>query len=147
MSDRARHPQSAPSTVAMALLLACSIGLGGCANMSDTVTSAFADPAKYDLYDCKQLQAERKRLTLRAAELRGLMAKADTGTGGAVVGEIAYRNDAISTSASAKLADEVWDRNKCVAVPEKPGAATVSPDAADDSRILPPRPKQPGSIY
>jgi len=146
MSDRRRHPQPASRIVALALLFACGIGLGGCANMSDSVTSAFADPAKYDLYDCKQLQAERKRLTLRAAELRGLMAKAETGTGGSVVSELAYRNDAISTRGSAKLADEVWDRNKCVAVADKPGGLPASPAATDDSRILPPQPRQPGSI-
>ena len=28
--------------------------------MSDTMSTAFADPAKYDLYDCKQLETERK---------------------------------------------------------------------------------------
>ena len=27
--------------------------LSGCAGMSDNMTGAFADPAKYDLYDCK----------------------------------------------------------------------------------------------
>src|SRR3954471_12039926 len=100
MSDCRRRLQPVSSVVTLALFLACGNGLGGCANMSDTVTSAFADPSKYDLYDCRQLQAERKRLTLRAAELRGLMAKAETGTGGSVVGELAYRNDAISTRAS-----------------------------------------------
>src|SRR3954451_2898348 len=147
MSDRARPPQPASSPVTLALFFACGIALGGCANMSDTMTSAFADPAKYDLYDCKQLQAERKRLTLRAAELRGLLAKAETGTGGSVVGELAYRNDAISTRASAKLADEVWDRNKCVAVAEKPGALPSSPAVTDDSRVLPPQPRQPGSLF
>ena len=43
------------------------------------------------------------------------MAKAETGTGGSVVGELAYRNDYISARASAKLAEETWQRNKCVA--------------------------------
>src|SRR4051812_18382150 len=148
MSDRARSPQPASSTVTLAVLFAFGAGLGGCANMSDTLTSAFADPAKYDLYDCRQLQAERKRLTLRAAELRGLMAKADTGTGGSVVSEVAYRNDAISTRASSKLADEVWDRNKCVAVAEKPNAVSGLPPPTDDSRILPPQlPKPGGSLF
>ena len=63
----------------------CGHERGGC--------TAFADPAKYEFYDCKQLEGERKSLAGRAAELQGLMAKAETGAGGAVVSEVAYRND------------------------------------------------------
>ena len=72
------------ATVSVALL-ALGIVLSGCADMSDSMTVAFADPAKYDLYDCKQLEPERKSLATRAAELQGLMAKADTGVAGPVV--------------------------------------------------------------
>ena len=79
------------------------------------VSGAFVDPAKYDQFDCKQLETERKALATRTAELQGLIAKADTGVGGSVVGELAYRNDYISARASAKLAEEVWQRDKCVA--------------------------------
>ena len=77
------------------------------------MTPAFADPAKYELYDCKQLEAERKTLANRAAELQGLMAKAETGVGGSVVAEFAYRNDYISVRGQAKLADEAWRQNRC----------------------------------
>jgi hypothetical protein len=122
MIDR-RHTVPSPSrAVAMALLLGLAINLGGCADMSEGAMSAFADPAKYDMYDCKQLQDARKSLAVRAAELQGLMAKAETGVAGSVVAEVAYRNDYITTRASSKLADEVWRRNNCVAVPDKPTA-------------------------
>jgi hypothetical protein len=111
---------------AMAIaLLALGVGLGGCAAMSDSMTSAFADPAKYDLYECKQLESERKNLASRAAELQGLMAKAETGAAGPVVAELAYRNDYISVRGQAKLADEAWRRNKCHDSP--PDAATGAP--------------------
>jgi hypothetical protein len=104
--------------------------------MSDTVTSAFADPAKYDNYDCKQLEGTRRALAIRAAELQGLMAKAETATGGTVIAEVAYRNDYISTRASANLAEEVWRRNNCIATLEKAGA-TVSEPSAPRSRDAP----------
>ena len=39
--------------------------------MSETIAPAFADPAKYELYDCKQLEAERKSLANRTADLQG----------------------------------------------------------------------------
>ncbi len=61
---------------APAALLALGLALSGCAEMTDSASLAFADPAKYDLYDCKQLENERKYLANRAAEFQGLMAKA-----------------------------------------------------------------------
>ena len=59
------------------------------------------------------------------------MAKAETGVGGSVVSELAYRNDYIAVRGQTKLADEAWQRNKCVATiqaaPDIPlGQATVS---------------------
>jgi hypothetical protein len=112
----------AAATAALLLAAGLCASLGGCANVGDSmVSSAFVDPAKYENFDCKQLEAERKALATRTAELQGLMAKAETGTGGAVVSELAYRNDYISARAQARLADEMWQRNKC---------ATTSPAAA-----------------
>ena len=121
-------------------LLGLAIGLNGCANMSDSVTSAFADPAKYDLYECKQLEPERKSLAARAAELQGLMAKAQTGVAGPVVAELAYRNDYIAVRGQAKLAEEAWQRNKCVATLEKPAqaAAASTPPAKKTKRAKSP---------
>jgi hypothetical protein len=130
MIDCRHDVRSAPGAVALLLLLGLGVGLGGCAGMSDSAMNAFADPAKYDNYDCKQLQDARKALAVRAAELQGLMAKADTGVAGPMVAEIAYRNDYIATRASSKLADEVWQRNNCVEVPDKPGATPQPAPAA-----------------
>src|ERR1700704_6073668 len=109
-------------------LLVLGVGLNGCADMSDSMTSAFADPAKYDLYECKQLETERKSLATRAAELQGLMAKAETGAAGPLVAELAYRNDYIAVRGQTKLADEAWQRNKCVAT--NPAAPDVSSSSA-----------------
>ena len=114
------RPLPLAAVTAMALLV-LGAGLSGCADMSDSMTSAFVDPAKYDLYDCKQLESERKSLATRQAELQGLMAKADTGVAGPVVSELAYRNDYISVRGQSRLADEAWQRNKCH--PSTPAAA------------------------
>src|ERR1700761_1888961 len=122
------------AAAAMALLV-LGVGLGGCAYMGDGMLSAFADPAKYEFFDCKQLEAERKNLATRAAELQGLMAKAETGTGGTIVGEVAYRNDYISARAKAKLVEEPWQRNKCHETPPPAAspAAPAAPPAKDKS--------------
>jgi hypothetical protein len=128
-------PRLFPPPLRAAIVLAVlGIGLAGCAEMSDGMTTAFADPAKYDLYDCKQLEAERKTLATRAAELQGLMAKADTGVAGPVVAELAYRNDYVSVRGQARFADEAWRRNKC----HEAAAAPAPP--APIAKGAPPRP-------
>jgi hypothetical protein len=117
-----------PRAAAAAALLGFSVAISGCAQMGETMSSAFVDPAKYDLYDCKQLETERKAQATRAAELQGLMAKAETGVAGPVVAEVAYRNDYISVRAQQKLAEEAWQRSKCrETVPDTP--ITVVPPA------------------
>ena len=126
--------RAAPVLAWLALGGALSVGLGGCADMSDSMTSAFADPARYEFYSCKQLGDERKNLATRSAELKGLMAKADTGVAGPVVAELAYRNDYISQRAMAKFAEEAWRRNKCQdAAPAAPTPAAAAPPASDKS--------------
>lgn len=115
-------------------LLIMGGGLCGCANLGDgAVSGAFVDPAKYDLYDCPQLDAQRKSLALRTAELQGLIEKAHRGVAGTAVAELAYRNDYITTRASAKLADETWRRNKC----DQASAAQETP--ASEPHVAPRR--------
>jgi hypothetical protein len=134
MIVRISHSQLLPRAVVAMALLVLGLALGGCANMSDSMTSAFADPAKYDLYECKQLETERKNLANRSAELQGLMAKAETGAGGSVVAELAYRNDYIAVRGQARLADEAWQRNKChetaPGAPAAPATPLANPRAA-----------------
>jgi hypothetical protein len=131
MITRIAHRQPLPRTAFAVALLALGGGLAGCAGsmseMGDNMTTAFADPAKYEYYDCKQLETERKSIASRLDELRRLMAKADTGVAGPVVAELAYRNDYISYRGQAKFADEAWRRNKCVETPPgTPGAASAA---------------------
>jgi hypothetical protein len=128
MIDHIHASRRGPRGLSAAVLLVLGAGVSGCADVGDSFASAaFVDPAKYELFDCKQLEAERKQLQTRTAELQGLIAKANTGTGGAVVGEMVYRNDYISARAQAKLADEMWLRNKCVATTPGPASAPAAP--------------------
>jgi hypothetical protein len=109
------------------VLLTLGAALSGCADMSDGMTSAFADPAKYNLYDCKQLETERKALATKMAELQGLMGKAQDGFAGPVIAEVAYRNDYIALRGQKKNADEAWAINKCHDSPPAKTAATPAP--------------------
>jgi hypothetical protein len=131
-----RPPRRA--VIAMTLLV-LGTGLGGCANMGDSMTTAFADPAKYELYNCKQLEAERKNLATRAAELQGLMAKAQTGFAGPVVSELAYRNEYLSVRGQAKFAEDAWQSNKCHASPPAAAAPPASSAPPADAKGAPKR--------
>ena len=132
-----------PRAVAALSMLALGAALSGCADMSDGMTTAFADPAKYELYDCKQLEAERKALANRAAELQGLMAKAETGVAGPVVAELAYRNDYISVRGQMKFADEAWRKNRCR---EGAVSSTPAPPVRPDFKPAPPS-RSGGAVY
>ncbi|MCK1652379.1 twin-arginine translocation pathway signal [Bradyrhizobium sp. 149] len=129
-----------PVRTLLPLALLCA-ALGGCASVSDTISPAFADPARYDLWDCKQLAPERKNLVKRIADLERLMAKAETGAGGAVVVELAYRNDYIAARGQQKLMEETWAKNRCresdmeaAEPPAKPAAPPAPAVAAKPSR-------------
>jgi len=138
MSVRFPRRPKLPRAAAVIALLVSAAGVSGCAQIGDSVPSAFADPAKYELYDCKQLENERSNLKTRAADQEKLMAKAETGVGGTVVSEMVYRNELISIHAQQKLADQAWRSNKChesppdtpaVAVPAAPTPAAKGPRA------------------
>lgn len=109
--------------------------------MSDTISPAFADPAKYELYDCKQLETERRSLATRTAELQGLMTKAETGVAGPVVAEVAYRNDYIALRGQSKLADEAWQKNRCQEPKPEARPAPVPPSIASAPAAKGGRPK------
>jgi hypothetical protein len=150
MIVRIAFSQSLPRAAPAVALFVLGIGLSGCADMSDTLTTAFADPAKYDLYDCKQLETERKALASRAADLQGLMAKADTGVAGPVVAELAYRNEYVSVRGQARFADEAWQRSKCHASPPAAPATGAQPAAsAPPANVRGARPpmRSGGTVY
>ena len=129
------------SSRAAALLgaLALALALPGCADVGGTMAGAFADPAKYELYDCKQLEPERKRLATALAENQGLMAKAETGVAGSVVSEMAYRNDNIALRGQLHFAEQAWRNKRCresaPVTPATPPAAPLPPPSRAGSSV------------
>jgi hypothetical protein len=136
-----------PRTAASFALFSLSLLLSGCADMSENVSTAFADPAKYELYDCKQLETERKNLAKRSAELQGLMAKAETGVAGSVVSELAYRNDYVAVRGQAHFAEEAWRKNRCHESPPDPAAdANPGPPGKPAGRLKPAQQSKPAQL-
>ena len=140
MNLRIFQGRTLPRTAGLAALLVLGAGLAGCASMGDGISTAFADPAKYQLYDCKQLEKERVNLGNRAAELEGLIEKAQGGVAGPVVAEIAYRNEAIAVQGQRKFAEEVWQQNKCHVSPPATAAATPAATAASIANAIAAKP-------
>jgi hypothetical protein len=122
-------PASLRACCVLAALLAAGLALSGCASVSDTVAPAFADPGRYELWDCKQLETERKGLAARTAQLQALMDKAETGTGGAVVAELAYRNEYVAVRGQAHFAEDAWRRSRCRETPPAGAQASPAPSA------------------
>jgi len=61
------------------------------------------------------LEATRKSLASQAAELEGLIAKAETGVAGPVVAEMGLSSRSYQGQGSGPSADKVWERDKCTA--------------------------------
>lgn len=141
LSDR----RSFSFSLAALALVALGAGMSGCAQMGETISPAFVDPAKYDLYDCKQLETERKALATRTADLQGLMAKAETGVGGSVVAEVAYRNDYIAVRGQSKLLEEAWRKNRCQDYKPDANAAAPTPPNIKPAPARGGRPKATGA--
>lgn len=92
---------------------AAPLMLAGCATSAVDESTFFADPSRYAMYDCKQLAVARSSYATRVEELRGLMMKAETGPGGSVVAEVAYRPDYVAQQGQLKAANAAWERNRC----------------------------------
>lgn len=98
----------------LTMFAAIGVLLAGCASSGgESLTSVYVDPSRYALYDCVQLRTAMQAQSKRAAELQGLINKAQSGFAGSVVSEVAYRNDYINARANYKLADDEWRRNRC----------------------------------
>lgn len=133
------YAKALPRAAIVAVLLVLGVGLSGCSTSlsdvsdslsPDNATLAFVDPARYDFYDCKQLEAERKSQAKAADDLKKQMATADTGFAGPVVSEMVYRQDYLTALGQARAADQAWKRNNCHdTVPDPLGtSAAKSPD-------------------
>src|SRR5580704_9156720 len=87
-----------------ALLIGAGAGvaLASC-GLTDGPGTFIVDPGRYAASHCKELVTQWKQLRTREQELRGLMDKASEGSGGAVIGALAYRTDYETVISEEKL--------------------------------------------
>ena len=99
--------------VAPSLALVFFTALAACTSALESQLTVFADPAKYDFYNCDQLAAQRTARKAREEELKSLMDKAERGTGGAFVNVIAYKADYTEVREDLKLIERTARTKKC----------------------------------
>lgn len=87
--------------------------LSGCASSGDNQFTVFADPGKFEYYDCAQLAAQRKQLTTREQELRQLMDRAEQSAGGTIASVLAYKADHVAASEDLKLLENAARAKNC----------------------------------
>jgi hypothetical protein len=107
--------------------LALCLSLTACASGNHSVM-IFADPSKYEFYNCQQLASARVAAVAREAELKGLIARAEQGAGGVFVGTIAYRPEYASAGENIRAIDLVARNKNCpppVPLPRATDSAAV----------------------
>ena len=98
--------------IAPSLALVVSTLLAACTAFESQLT-VFADPAKYDFYNCEQLATQRTARKAREEELKSLMDKAERSTGGTFVNVIAYKADYTEVREDLKLIEKTARTKKC----------------------------------
>ena len=127
MMKRRRHVEpTARRVIQLAMLCVVAAALGGCATGGVT-SNLFVDPSRYDLYDCKQLAAERVTVDARVVQLEGLIAKAETGVAGGLVSGLAYQSDYAQARGQRDLIDQKRAMNNCAAEPPPVVEVTAPP--------------------
>lgn len=110
------------------------LALAGCAGTHVGSSAAFIDPARYDLYDCKQLNEEYAVVIKRELELSSLMAKAEQGPAGGLMAELGYRGDFVSIRARREQIEERMAQNNCPRIsPPRAEPDDAKSDKADKS--------------
>jgi hypothetical protein len=113
MADRASLGQVSRARVARrGLAVALAAFCGACTGF-DPVGFAVVAQDQYDFLTCPEIIAQRATHTNREKELKGLIAKAESGPGGIIVSYAAYQSELASTRGRLAAADRAALKNGC----------------------------------
>jgi hypothetical protein len=94
-----------------AALLAAT--LGGCASSLNVIGDPFAAPAKFQFLRCEDIAKRLVAARIREQELRGLMDRASTDTGGSAVNMLVYQPDYRQVQSDLRQLHEVAVDKQC----------------------------------
>ncbi len=109
---------------AAALLAVVACALSACSSTSDSSMTLFVNSGKYQYHSCDQIAAQIKGQNARRTELKGLIDRAERGTGGVVVGALAYRTDYLTVGEELQVL-EATARSKNCAMPADSSSSTA----------------------
>ncbi|EKS27690.1 hypothetical protein [Afipia felis] len=109
------------------LYLAAAILLGSCGFAQ--AASFFVDPSHYALYNCDQLNTAHQQVGARVAELKGLMAKAESGFAGALMSGLAYQSEYVTARGELEQIEENRQKLNCGPLPVEKPAQSAAPAA------------------
>ena len=94
-----------------ALLVAAA--LGGCASAYETVGDPYVSPGKFNFLRCEDIAKRLADAQGRERELRALMDRANSGTGGGAVNLFVYGSDLEGVEAELRLLRRTAGEKRC----------------------------------
>jgi hypothetical protein len=98
--------------IGTAALLAAS--LGGCTASLNAVSDPFVAPAKFQFLRCEDIAKRLATTEAREKELRALMDRASTSTGGSAVNMLVYQPDYQTVQSELRQLHEAEVEKQCV---------------------------------
>jgi hypothetical protein len=98
---------------ALAGAIALASLAAGCGSFGDPAGYAVVTQDKFDFMTCPEIVGQRTGLLGREKQLAGLLEKAETGTGGVIVGALAYRSELGSVRTQLAVANRAVQQKGC----------------------------------
>ena len=95
--------------------------LGGCATSLNVISDPFVAPAKFQFLRCEDVAKRLVATQAREQDLRGLMDRASTGTGGSTVNMLVYQPDYQMVQSELRQLHEAAAEKRCSDEPPKAG--------------------------
>ena len=100
--------------------MAClAASLGGCSTSLNVIGDPFASPAKFQFLHCEDIAKRLVTTQAREQELRALMDRASTGTGGTAVNILVYQPDYQQVQSDLRQLHEAAVEKQCPAEAQK----------------------------
>jgi len=90
-----------------------AVSLGGCATSLNVVGDPFVAPAKFQFLRCEDIAKRLVASEARERELRGLMDRASTDTGGSAVNLLVYQPDYQTVQSELRQLHEAAVEKQC----------------------------------
>lgn len=122
---------SMPIMLWRSFLVFCAAALlAACAVSDDQAARFLVAPDKYQLFRCDAIAREVKARATREQELKQLMAKAGTGLGGQLIGDLAYRSEYLSVRGDLNELRRAAADKHCAETPSDSAPAARASDKA-----------------